>query len=107
MKSLIALFTSDIILNPMVLLGIIGGCYMMRTMESEKIHALFANPLFYVALLLLTTIYTLVLHRVYHADGTHINWKATTGGIFTRFITLIIAIVFSCLLIFTISFGNQ
>ena len=55
-KGLIALFTSGIIFNPMVLLGVISGSYTIINLKPEEIRLLMINANFYVAVCVLANI---------------------------------------------------
>jgi hypothetical protein len=105
-RGIIALFASGIILNPMVLFGIIGGCYIMTTMDSAEIHNLFTNAHFYAGIFLFTGFYTCIFKRTYFAGGRRIDWNTTLAGIFGQFALAVISLVFSCLFFFTLSFGD-
>ena len=102
-KGIIALFVSRIILNPMVLLGIAAGFYMMTTMEMSQIHAMFLNPHFNTGVLILAGIYTLIFKRTFYGNGKT-NWGATLGGIIWSFLTFLFATIMSCLFFMMFSF---
>lgn len=105
-KGLIALFSSGIIFRLPVLAGVIIGIFMMFMLSDEQIMAVFHNPLLYIAGLLISAFYAFVVKRVYHKGGSTVDWRATTYSIFGHFVSYVMAVVFSCLFVFTISFGG-
>ena len=106
-KGILALFTSGLILNPMVLSGIIGGFYMMGTLSSEEIHSLFAHPQFYAGLLLLAIGYASIFKRIYFVGGQRVDWRATAFSIIGHFLTLLLSIILSCLFVFVITLDGD
>lgn len=105
-KGLIALLTSGIIFRLPILLGIILGFFMMFMLSDEQIFAVFKNPLFYVFGIVISFLYAFTIKRVYHKGGTLVDWRATLYSVFGHFVSYIAAVIFSCLFIFTISFGG-
>lgn len=105
-KGFLALFTSGIIFRLPVLIGVIIGIFMMFTLSDDQIFEVFHNPLFYIFGLIISFIYAFSLKRIYHKGGTTVDWRATTYSIFGHFVSYVAAVIFSCLFIFTISFGG-
>ena len=91
LKGIIALFTSGIIFNPMVLLGIISGSYTILKLEPEKIRALFADYRFYGIVFVVAVLYTLVFGRVYQEGGMKVDTPATALRVVWNFIYYIVA----------------
>lgn len=106
-KGLIALITSGILLNPMVILGIICGTYIMSTFSESAVLELFKNAYFYEGMFAVAFLFAFFFEKEYTAGGKKINWKAIAGIAFGRFITLLITVFIVCLCIFSITFGNQ
>lgn len=107
MRGIIALFTTGILFNPMVLLGIIFGIIIMSTLDNDSIHKLFTSYHFYGLLLIISAICACTFKREYFSGGSRTNWKATLYGIPGQFFTLLAAIIFSCLFIFSFTFGED
>ncbi len=102
-KGLIALFTSGIIFNPMVLLGIISGIYTIIYFSSKEIFDILCNVNFYLGALFVAGIYTIVFARVYKAGGMVVDFGATTGMIIWNFARYIISFVLSMSFVIMIS----
>ena len=75
-------------------------------LSDEQIMAVFHNPLLYIAGLLISAFYAFVIKRVYHKGGSTVDWRATTYSIFGHFVSYVMAVVFSCLFVFTVSLGG-
>lgn len=106
-KGIISLITSGIIFNPMVLLGVIIGFYVMGTMSTAEIKHLFSQPIVYGALFTVALIFTCLFKREYYAGASRINWKATIGGVFGQFFRCLFAIIMSCLFAITFNYGTD
>ncbi len=105
-KGILALFTSGIIFRLPVLCGVVVGFYMMLALSDEQIWATFQKPLLYVFGLIVCMIYAFVFKKVYRKGGSIVDWRATVNSLFGHFFSYIMAVVFSCLFIFAISFGG-
>lgn len=105
-KGFLALFTSGIIFRLPVLIGVIIGIFMMFTLSDDQIFEVFYNPLFYIFGLIVSFIYAFTIKRIYHKGGSTVDWRATTYSIIGHFVSYVAAVIFSCLFIFTISFGG-
>lgn len=102
-KGLVALFTSGIIFNPMVLFGVISGAYTIVNKTPEEIRALFLTPFFYAVIAGISVGYTIIFARVYKIGGVHIDWFATSGSTIWNFIRYFIAFVLSMSFVIMIS----
>ena len=80
-KGLRALFTSGLIFNPMVLLGVISGIVSYVKFEAEKIVLLFSQPSFYGVVLLASLLYTCFFARVYKEGSVSVDWVSTTWNV--------------------------
>ena len=94
-KGLIALFTSGIIFNPMVLIGVISGSYTIINLKPEEIRLLMINANFYMAVCVLAFLYTFIFARVYKTGGVNVDWGATTGLFVWNFVRFLISFVLS------------
>lgn len=68
-KGLMALFTTGIIFNPMVLLGVAVGFFAMARLNAAQIKELFLDWHLYLLVLLLSALYSFLFKRVYKDDG--------------------------------------
>lgn len=93
-------------MNPMVILGIAIGSYIMHFFSENEVIELFKNKNFYTALFILAFMFAFFFERVYHPGGKNINWKALFGITMGRFLTLVITIAFTVLFIFSFYFGD-
>lgn len=105
-RGLIALLNSGILLNPMILLGIIGGAWIMHNFSEDEIMKLFGNTDFYTGLFGVAFLFAFIFERTYFPDEKGIDWKSTLSVACGRFITLLITLVFTCLFIFSFSFAD-
>lgn len=96
-KGIIALFTSGILTNPLVLLGIITGACLYAFFSGAEIFALYKNPLLYVGAFAVSTFYVLRFRRVYQPDGST-DWQETLlaiiGGTFKLVVASLLMISF-------------
>ena len=105
-RGLIALLNSGMLLNPMILLGIIGGAWIMHNFSEDEIMELFQNTDFYTGLFGVAFLFAFIFERAYFPDEKGIDWKSTLATACGRFITLLITLVFTCLFIFSFSFAD-
>lgn len=75
-KGILALFTSGIMTNPMVLMGIILGSVFYSFLDGPEIFQIYKKPSFYGIALILSCIYVLGFRRVYTEDG-ETDWFET------------------------------
>lgn len=75
-KGLIALFTSGLIVNPMVLLGIACGSVFYALLDADGIFRVYKAPSFYGLALIFGCIYILGFRRVYQENG-NTDWNET------------------------------
>lgn len=106
-KGIISLITSGIIFNPMVLLGVVIGFYVMGTMSAEEIKQLFMQPVVYGALFVIAFVFTCIFKREYYSGASRVNWKATFGGVFGQFFRCLFAIAMSCLFVLAFDYGTS
>ena len=75
-KGILALFTSGIMTNPMVLLGILLGSVLYFCLDGQQIFQIYKMPSFYGVAILLSSVYVLTFRRVYQENGDT-NWSET------------------------------
>ena len=90
-KGLIALFTSGIIFNPMVLLGILVGIAEGIWLDLNQILALYKNWAFAVLVIMAALLYNFTLNKRFLDDGISLDYKL----IFKNTLTSVLAFYFS------------
>ncbi len=102
-RGILALFTTGLILQPMVLCGIILGCFFYVFFSGNEISEIYKSPVFYLAAVIPPAIYILGFRRVYHENG-QTDWTETILGLFSGWFKLIAS---SLLMIAFISFFDM
>lgn len=93
LRGLLSVFTSGLIIHPMVLLGIGTGIYMCVNYNLQEIFAWLAVPQLYVIALVIAFLYTFIFDRVYKGYSDKVDWKGTVD----RFIGNIFKLILACL----------
>lgn len=91
-KGLLSLFTSGLIIHPMVLLGIGSGLYLCLNYKLPEIYDFAVMPQVYFAVLAIAFVYTIVFNRAQKGYSEVVDWKETFG----RFIGNIFKLLISC-----------
>lgn len=96
-KGIIALFTSGLITNPMVILGIILGAVFYGLLDADSIFKIYKTPSFYGVALMIACGYVLGFRRVYTSDGDT-DWTETSlaiaGSVFKFVLSSLLMISF-------------
>ncbi len=92
LRGLLSLFTSGLIIHPMVLLGIGSGIYLSLSYNLQEIYAFMAMPLVYLVVVVIALLYTLKYNRVHKSFSEETDWKET----FSAFIGNIFKLLISC-----------
>lgn len=95
------LFT--LLLNPMILVGIAVGAYIMRHYNSGNIIYVVYNKNLIFTVLSAAFLYTVTFTHVYHINSTRVNWSATLGKIYSHLFTVFISAFFACCTIYIMS----
>lgn len=77
-KGLMALFTTGVIFNPLVLLGVATGLFAMARLTDGQIKDLFFDYHLYLLVLLISVVYSFVFKKVYKDDGITPDYAAMT-----------------------------
>ena len=77
-KGLMALFTTGIIFNPMVLLGVVTGFFAIARLDEEQIKELFFDYHLYLLVLLISAVYSFVFKKVYKDGGVTPDYVVMT-----------------------------
>ena len=103
-KGILSLFTSGVILNPMVLLGIFIGIFCYVYLTAEQITALFSDYRFYLLGLMIAIVYKFLI-KEYQEGGYNLDTGATLlnvlGSAFKLFLSGILMISFLSMLSLT------
>ncbi len=103
-KGIIALFTSGIIFNPLILLGIGLGFVCMATMDASQIEELFKDYHLYLLALLAAVVHRFGFKKVYKDDGDTLDvstmiWQ-TIGDVAAFAVAAVLTLSFVSLLSF-------
>ena len=104
LKGLISLFTSGIIFNPMVLLGIGLGIFVEISWEAERIYALLKNYHLYLLIWRVSGAYVFVFKRSYKDGGVDPDYAAMIFASITGVLKFVMAFVLAMSFIMMISF---
>lgn len=96
-----------LILNPMILVGIAVGTYIMRHYNFNNIQFVIYNKKLILFILTSAFLYALLFTHVYYINSTRINWRATLGKIFPHIFTALISAFITCFAIFVISHSTN
>ncbi len=104
LRGVISLFTSGLILHPMVLLGIGSGMFLSYRFGLEQLFDIFAYYDFYLVAMAVAFVYTFAFNQVFKGYSSTIDW----GETFKRFLgnsgTVILTTVLSSVFFETLLF---
>ena len=89
-KGIVALFSSGILTNPMILLGIVSGSLFYAYFDADKITQIYKTPSFYGVVLLVSCIYVIGFRKKYKSDGD-IDWFETMLSVLTGVVKFVVA----------------
>ncbi len=92
-----------LLLNPMILVGIAVGSYVMRHYNFGNIQHIIYNKNLIFAVVSVSFLYAILFTHVYHVNSTRINWNATFAKTFSHIFTVCISAICTCFIIFIIS----
>lgn len=98
-----------IILNPMALIGIAVGVYIMQNGGLSYIQQIIAEPQAYIphalgALWGAALLYALLFKHVYHIDGKKINWWGTFTSSFWHLFIILLAAFLTCVIYWCVNY---
>ena len=102
LRGFLRLFTSGLIIHPMVLLGIATGVYLSLNYHLSEIYSLMEMPRVYCGILLVALVYTFVFNRAYKGYSDTVDWKETFNRIIGNVFKLLISGVCTICLFVTI-----
>ncbi|MBE6453282.1 MAG: hypothetical protein E7017_00135 [Alphaproteobacteria bacterium] len=92
-KGIIALFTSGIIFNPFVMMGIGCGVWAIINLPPEDIRTLFLDCRLYIIVAIVAVIYTFLFAKIYKQGGRYIDWNSTMWLAVWNFVRYFISFV--------------
>ena len=95
------LFT--LIINPMILVGITVGAYIMHYYCFDNLHYILVNQKLILFVLCSALLYAVAFTHVYKNNSTRINWPATLSKIFSHLFTIAITAVCTCCVIYVLN----
>lgn len=103
-KGIIALFSSGLIANPMVLLGILSGVLFSSALPTEQIVGIYKNYDYYLVTLSLSFLYVFFFQKVFIGYGEDIDWPATLKKWPGAFAKLVLSNVMTVIFFVTLFF---
>ena len=98
-----------IILNPMALIGIAVGVYIMHGDGMNYFQQIMDNPRVYAVQAIgvlwgIAAVYALLFKHVYQIDGKKINWFGTLTSSVWHLLTILLAIGFTCVIYWSVTY---
>ena len=106
LNGLKALFTSGLIFDPMVLLGVIIGALFYWGLDKEQITAIYMDYRFYGLSGVVSVLYCFLWRPQYKQLGLAIDYQATSFKAVFGFLKIVIASLLMMSFISFFSFGN-
>ena len=103
-RGIIALFSSGVILNPMVFSGIVFGFVAAIKLSTEVIFEMYSNWRVYALLLLVSFVYNFLFKKVYEDGGLKVDIKATAGNVLLSAFYFIISNALTISFVYMLSF---
>ena len=104
-KGVIALFTSGILANPLVLLGILFGSLFYAFLSANDIYQIYKTPAFYGLAVFISCYYILKFRRVYKENGDT-DWGETLLAIICGIFKFVAASIFMIVFISFFDFSD-
>lgn len=104
-KDLIKLIFATIIFNPMALLGIAGGVYLMRYYGVDNMLEAINNRYLIGIPVAAAFLYAILFKHIYKVDTTKINWIATIMSTVNHLLAIVFAAACTCVIIYSIEYG--
>ena len=99
----------NIVLHPMVLLGVVGCLYVLLLHDIDFADELLHNKWFYIAVLMIVLFHTLKFRQVHYKASPVVNWPATILNVVPQLLLLIAGVLLSGFLVYVYNadFGEQ
>ncbi len=98
-----------VILNPMALIGVALGFYIMHDKGIDYLHQIVDDPKTYAVQAIgvlwgIAALYALLFKHVYHIDGKKINWWGTLTSSIWHLLTILLAAALTCVIYWSVSY---
>lgn len=104
-KGIMALFTSGVIFNPMVLLGVIFGIIFDIKMDYQQMMSqVYKNYHFYLLALILAAVYNILFKKTYKTGGQVLDIPVMFGHTISSALKFVAASAFTIIFIDMLSF---
>lgn len=90
----------SLLINPMILVGIVVGTYVMHYYNFDNLHYILVNQKLILFVFCSAVLYAVTFTHVYYTNSVRINWKATLCTIFSHLFTIFITTLFTCSFIY-------
>lgn len=107
LKGIQALFTSGILLDPFVLLGLVLGGFCYFGLSYDQITMIYLDYRFYALVLMLAIIYNFAFRPVYHRGGVTIDTKRTAASVVSSVLKFVMSSLLMMAFISFWSFGGD
>lgn len=91
MNGIISLFTSGLILNPMVLIGIGFALFINTSFSYEQIYEIYTDYHIYFLSLLIAFVYIYIFKPIYKFGGKKLDYSETSLAILGAFFKLVLS----------------
>ncbi len=107
LKGIQALFTSGILLDPFVLLGLVLGGFCYFDLSYDQITMIYLDYRFYALVLMLAIIYNFAFRPVYYRGGVSIDTKRTAASVVSSVLKFVMSSLLMMAFISFWSFGGD
>ena len=107
LKGIQALFTSGILLDPFVLLGLVLGGFCYFDLSYDQITMIYLDYRFYALVLMLAIIYNFEFRPVYYRGGVSIDTKRTAASVVSSVLKFVMSSLLMMAFISFWSFGGD
>ncbi len=107
LKGIQALFTSGILLDPFVLLGLVLGGFCYFDLSYDQITMIYLDYRFYALVLMLAIIYNFAFRPVYYRGGVTIDTKRTAASVVSSVLKFVMSSLLMMAFISFWSFGGD
>ena len=107
LKGIQALFTSGILLDPFVLLGLVLGGFFYFNLSYEQVTAVYFDYRFYALALMLAIVYNFAFRPAYRRGGLTIDTKRTASNAVLSGLKLVVSSLLMMAFISFWSFGGD
>ena len=107
LKGIQALFTSGILLDPFVLLGLVLGGFFYFNLSYEQVTAVYFDYRFYALALMLSIVYNFAVRPAYRRGGLTIDTKRTASNAVLSGLKLVVSSLLMMAFISFWSFGGD